>query len=121
MTHLTRSEINMLEVTYRFCLKYMQNISKRNKTNMCMAYLGVTSVEYSIDKYKLLFFSQTLYLIFSFICEKKIVLNRLMCNNISELSVYKGFVSDVMRLNHKYFLYSFIEQFMNGGYFVPIW
>ena len=34
MTNLTRSETNILEVTYRFCLKYMQNISKRTKTNM---------------------------------------------------------------------------------------
>ena len=46
-----------------------------------------------------------------------------MYYNISELCVYKGYVSDVMRLVHKNSLHSFIEQFMNEGYFVPknIW
>ena len=122
MTNLTRSETNMLEVTYRFCLKYMQNISKRTKTNMCIASLGVTNVECIIDKYKLLFFRRLCTSPFNS-SVKKLVLNRLMCYNVSELSVYKGFVNDVMRLVHKYSLYSFIEQFMNEGYFVPkrIW
>ena len=100
MTNLTRSETNMLEVTYRFCLKYMQNISKRTKTNMCIASLGVTNVECIIDKYKLLFFRRLCTSPFNS-SVKKLVLNRLMCYNVSELSVYKGFVNDVMRLVHK--------------------
>ena len=100
----------------------MQNISKRTKTNMCIASLGVTNVECIIDKYKLLFFRRLCTSPFNS-SVKKLVLNRLMCYNVSELSVYKGFVNDVMRLVHKYSLYSFIEQLMNEGFFIQkrIW
>ena len=55
MDDLTTTEVNMLETTYIFCLKYMTNLSKRTKTNICLASLGVKSVECTIDKRKLLF------------------------------------------------------------------
>ena len=55
MSNLSRTEMNMLEVTYRFCLKYIQDISKRTKTNICLASLGMTSMGNIIDKAKLIF------------------------------------------------------------------
>ena len=32
----TRNEINMLEITYRLCVEYMQKIHKKDKTNICL-------------------------------------------------------------------------------------
>ena len=53
MNYITLTEVNMLETTYRFCLKYMMCLPKRTKTNICLASLGVKSIEYYIDRCKL--------------------------------------------------------------------
>ena len=54
-SNTTCLEIHMLEVTLRFCAKYMQHFIKRSKTDIVLACLGITDILSEIDKRKLLF------------------------------------------------------------------
>ena len=54
-SNITSREIHMLEVTLRFCAKYMQHFIKRSKTDIVLACLGITDTLSEIDKRKLLF------------------------------------------------------------------
>ena len=54
-TCLSSTDLQMLEVTFRFCVKYMQGFPKRTRTAISLASLGVTNIEHVIDKCKLLF------------------------------------------------------------------
>ena len=90
-SNLSQSELNMLEVTYRFCVKYMQNFSKRTKTYICLASLGITNIECIIDSRKLCFLRR--------VCVaplhtsvKNLFLNRLVCFNTNVSTVNVGFV-----------------------------
>lgn len=111
MSNLSKCEINMLEVTYRFCIKYMQNFNKRTKTNICLASLGATNIESIIDIRKLSFLRR---LCTTPMCTsiKNLFINRLVCfqNKLSKNNV--GFVQDVMRIIEKYDLTFYINQFV---------
>ena len=122
MNNLTLTEVNVLETTYRFCLKYMMCLPKRTKTNICLASLGVKSIEYYIDRCKLYFLLRLGSTpIDSSV--KKLFLHRLMAfkNSVTTLNV--GFISDVTRILNKYKLNNFIENFISKSYFPPktIW
>ena len=54
-SNTTSREIHMLEVTLRFCAKYMQHFIKRSKTDIVLSCLGITDILSEIDKRKLLF------------------------------------------------------------------
>ena len=121
-SNLSQSELNMLEVTYRFCVKYMQNFNKRTKTYICLASLGITNIECIIDSRKLCFLRR-LCVAPLHTSAKNLFLNRLVCFNTNVSTINVGFVQDIMRLIDKYSLSFFIEQFISDGYFVPkrIW
>ena len=122
LTFSTRNEINMLEITYRFCVKYMQRVNKRTKTNICLASLGATNIEGFIDKAKLIFLRR-LCTAPIHTCVKSLFLNRLVHyqNNVSLANA--GFIHDVMRIVNKYCLSNYIDLYISDGYFVPktIW
>ena len=122
MSNLSHTEMNMLEVTYRFCLKYIQGISKCTKTNICLASLGVTSMENIIYKAKLIFLRR-LCIAHLHYSVKSLFLKRLLCfeNNVSPTT--KGFIADITRIVNKYDLKKYIELYTSEGYFVrkDIW
>ena len=97
-------------------------LPKRTKTNICLASLGVKSIEYYIDRCKLYFLRR--------LCStpidssvKKLFLHRLMAfkNSVTTLNV--GLISDVTRILNKYKLNNFIENFISKSYIPPktIW
>ena len=117
MSNLSRTEMNMLEVTNRFCLKYIQGTSKRTKTNICLASLGVTSMENIIDKTKLIFLRRLCIAPLHF-SVKSLFLKRLLCFKYDVSPTYKGFIADIMRIVNKYDLMKYIELYTSEGYFV---
>ena len=121
-TCLSSTDLQMLEVTFRFCVKYMQGFPKRTRTAISLASLGVTNIEHVIDKCKLLFLRR--------LCVaplksrvKSLFLKRLIFFKHSVSARKIGFVSDIYRLLQKYSLIYYIEQFISEGYFPPkyIW
>ena len=121
MTFSTRYGINMLEITYRFCVKHMQRINKRTKTNICLASLGPTNIEGFIDKAKL--FPRRLCTAPIHTCVKSMFLNRLIHNQNNVSLANAGFIHDVIRIVNKYCLSNYIDLYLSEGYFVPntIW
>ena len=122
MTFSTRNGINMLEITYRFCVKYMQRIYKRTKTNICLASLGATHIEGFIEKAKLIFLRR-LCAAPIHTCVKSLFLNRLIHYQNIGIFANTGFIHDVMRIVNKYCLSNYIDLYLSEGYFVPytIW
>ena len=118
MNDLTITELNMLETTYIFCLKYMTNLSKRTKTNVCLASLGVKSVECIIDKCKLLFLRRLCITPYT-TSVKTLFLHRLICCKESVIDKCAGFIPDIIRIFNKYELSAFIENYIKDGYFPP--
>ena len=100
----------------------MQNFSKRTKTHICLASLGITNIECIIDSRKLCFLRR-LRVAPLHTSAKTLFLNRRVYFNTNVSSVNVGFVHDIMKLIDKYSLSFFIEQFINDGYVVPkrIW
>ena len=122
MNDLTTTELNMLETTYRFCLKYMTNLSKRTKTNICLASLGVKSVECIIDKCKLLFLRRLCITPYT-TSVKTLFLHRLIFCKETVIDKCAGFIPDIIRILNKYELSAFIENYIKDSYFPPkcIW
>ena len=118
MNDLTITELDMLETTYRFCLKYMTNLSKRTKTNICLASLGVKSVECIIDKCKLLFLRRLCITPYT-TSVKTLFLHRLICCKGSVIDKCAGFIPDILRILNKYKLSAFIEKYIKDGYPPP--
>ena len=55
---LTTNNILVQEGAHRFCLKYMQGLSTRTRTDAALSLLGTFSIESNIDLRKLTFFGQ---------------------------------------------------------------
>ena len=55
---LTTNNILLLERAYRFCVKYMQVLSTRTRTDAALSLLGMFSIESEIDLRKLTLFGQ---------------------------------------------------------------
>ena len=94
-----------------------EGISKRTKTNICLASLGVTSMENIIHKAKLIFLRRLC--IAPLHCSvKSLFLKRLLCFENYVSPTNKGFIADIMRIVNKYDLKKYIELYTPEGYFV---
>ena len=111
--NLNDTELLSLERAHRFCVKHMQSLNLRTRTDVTLSLLGIFPIEIDIDFRKLTPFGQFCRLN-SNIWVKTVFLNRLTsyiakCNHKQE-----GFVPDVVRLLEKYqlidILYTYIEK-----------
>ena len=55
---LTKTDMQMLERSHRFCLKLMQGLQCRTKTVIALGLLGMYSLESEVDSKKLILFGQ---------------------------------------------------------------
>ncbi len=99
---MSPSDIIRLERAHRLCVKYMQSIPVRTRTDIALNIIGCLSIESIIDKIKLRFFGQ--------LCTLRdnkptrvIFLNRLMAYVANQGGV-QGFMPDIYRILHKYSL-----------------
>ena len=119
---LTFTDMQMIETTYRFCIKYFQGLPKRTRTAIALGAIGTSNAEAVIDKCKLLFLRR--------LCTaplhsriKSLFLKRLMHYKYNINSRKTGYINNIMRLLRKYSLTNFVEDYITDGIFVPklIW
>ena len=96
----------------------MTNLFKRTKTNICLAILGVKSVECIIDKCKLLFLRRLCITPYT-TSVKTLFLHRLICLKESVIDKCACFIPDIIRILNKYELSAFIENDIKYSYFPP--
>ena len=113
---LTLTEMKMLEVTHRFCVKYMQGLHRRTHTNICLAMLGLSNIEVFIDKRKLLFLHR-LCMAPGHSRVKQLFLQRLSEFFVTPVQVNKGFIKDIYRILDKYKLVEYIQNLFSTGTF----
>ena len=92
---LTESEILSLERAHRFCVKHMQSLSKRTRTDAALSLLGVYPIELEIDSRKLTLFGQMCRLN-SNSWVKNVFLNRLTSFTTHSNGRQTGFIADIL-------------------------
>ncbi|MES9883123.1 MAG: reverse transcriptase family protein [Sedimenticola sp.] len=109
------ADISTLERAHRQCIKYMQGLPKRTRSDIAMGLIGSVSVEAEIDRCKLRFLSQLIALP-TYRVAKQIFVNRLTAYNQNPASA-SGFIPDIYRILLKYGLRDFLENFIESGLF----
>ena len=115
--NLTDSEILFLERSHRFCVKYIQCLSKRTRTDIALGLLEVYSMTAEIDKRKMVLFGQFCRLnIYS--RAKDIFLLRLASFYTADDHFHQnGYFSDIFKVLDKYGLDNYMLQYYSNGTF----
>lgn len=105
----------ILERAHRQCIKFMQGLPKRTRSDIAVGLLGSMYVEAEIDLHKLRFLGQLIHLP-SFRVAKHIFVNRLIAY-IQNPTVTIGFIPDIYRILVKYGLLNYLQVFSETGMF----
>lgn len=114
--HLLPGDIIKLERVHRLCVKYMQDIPRRTKTDIALNTIGCLPIEAIIDKSKLRFFGQ-LCMLRDNKPARVIFHNRLSAYLMNKVN-FQGFMPDIYRILQKYSLNCVLESYLNSGQFV---
>ena len=111
--NLNDTELLLLERAHRFCVKHMQSLNLRTRTDVAFSLLGIFPIEIDIFFRKLTLFGQFCRFN-SNIWVKIVFLNRLPSYIAKCIHKQEGFVPDIVRLLEKYqpidSLYTYIEK-----------
>ena len=113
---LTESEILSLERAHRFCVKHMQSLSKRTRTDAALSLLGVFPIELEIDSRKLTLLGQMCRLN-SNSWVKNVFLNRLTSFTTHSNGRQTGLIADIFRLLGKYQLRHVLGAYLESSIF----
>ena len=104
-----------LERAHRFCIKYIQSVSKYTKTYIALSMLGCLPIEAEINKRKLIFLGQLCRLDPKFHA-KRVFVNRIydFKNNPSKV---EGFVADIHTICKKYDIGMYLDNFIESSHF----
>ncbi|MES9884072.1 MAG: reverse transcriptase family protein [Sedimenticola sp.] len=105
----------LLERAHRMCIKYIQGLPKRTRTDIAVSLLGSYSLEAEIDRSKLRFLGQLIAISTDRIV-KRVFVNRLIAY-LTSPSASHGFISDIYRILLKYGLLDYLIQFKEAGMF----
>ena len=111
---LSENDLLVLERTHRLCLKHVQGLHLRSRTDIVLGMLSAFPIEAEIDKRKLLFLGQLCRLEGNCAVKQLFVLR--LCAFVNGLS-FTGFLPDVVNLLHKYNLYYVLQSYLNTGVF----
>ncbi len=117
--NLTSSQITTLERAHRFSIKFIQSLPKQTRTDIAQSIIGINSLEYEIDKKKLLLFGQ-LCLLNPDTCIKRIFSVRVM-GFAADSRKQRGFIPDIFRLLEKYSLLDYVNSYITSGNFVSMY
>ena len=115
-TTLNQSDIFKLERAHRFCVKFIQQLSKNTCTDFSLASLDLTCIETIIDHKKLHFFGQLCRLPNKYLA-KQVVNHRLIRFANYDVNQYMGFIPEVYRLLKKYDLCEYLNIYLHTGCF----
>ena len=112
---LTASNLLTLERAHRFCVKHMQSLGIRTRTDIALGLLGIFPLEIEIEIRKLILFGQLCRLSSKY-WVKNIFLNRLLSYKINP---YKqtGFIPDIEKILNKYQLTHVLDMYFSDGIF----
>ena len=103
-----------LEKSHRLCLKQMQGLQSRSRTDIVLGLLGILPIEAEIEKKKLSFFGQLCRL------ERKCAAKQLFLLRLSafmlDKSIY-GFVNDIAIALCKFNLFDVMLKYVEDGSF----
>ncbi|MCG8077812.1 MAG: hypothetical protein JAY75_16450 [Candidatus Thiodiazotropha taylori] len=112
---LTPTEILTLERAHRFCIKQMQSLGIRTRTDVALGLLAFLPIEVEIELKKLILFGQLCRLNSNF-WARTLFLNRLTTYKIAPAK-QMGFIPDIDRLLRKYQLGHILEKYLQDGIF----
>lgn len=108
-------DLEKLERSHRFCLKYMQHLSQFTNNALTHSLIDVDNIETIIDYRKLIFFGQLCRLPPS--CLAKQIFHQRLLRYLSNDRQRSGFIPDIYRILQKYnFLYLLDCYVVNGGF-----
>ena len=115
LNDMTVSDIRSLERAHIQCLKYMMFLPKDTRSDIVLGSIGIWPLENYIDKRKLLLFGQLCILNTNYRTKQMFV--RRLYAYIDNPGNSKGFIPDIVRILHKYGLYSYFEHYLQSATF----
>ncbi|MCG8112938.1 MAG: reverse transcriptase family protein [Candidatus Thiodiazotropha taylori] len=112
---LSSNELLSLERAHRFCIKHMQSLGRRTRTDIALGLLAMFPIEIEIDLRKLILFGQLCRLSAN-IWVKTMFLNRLTSFELNPEN-QTGFIVEIDRLLHKYDLRHVLSAYLREGVF----
>ena len=112
---LTASQILILERAHRFCVKFMQGLNIRTRTDAALSLLGIYSIESEIDFKKLILFGQ--------FCRNDLNCWVQSCfyKRIASFVVYRdlqeGYIPDIINILEKYELKNYFDDYIKNNNF----
>ena len=103
LTHLSHSNILKLERAHRFCVKYIQGLNTRTRTDIALSLMGIHAIE-----------SEPFWTVLPKICAvfgKTLFMQRILSYQ-SNSDKQIGFIPDIVRLLSKYSLVHVYDQFI---------
>ena len=112
---ISDTQLKSLERVHVQCIKYMQSLPKQTRSDVALALIGLTRIEYEIDKRKLLLFGQLCSLNKAFRIQT-IFANRLI-QFMSHPRKTQGFMPDIYRILGKYHLTEILTEYISSAFF----
>ena len=113
--NLSNTDIMCLERAHRYCIKYMQGLHRRTRTDISLSLVGSHSLEAEIDSRKLQLFGQFCRLRINHWL-RHVFINRLTAFFVNGAS-QTGFIPDVVRLLEKYNLSCVLDAYLRDSAF----
>ena len=117
---LSDTETLMLERTHRYVCKFIQNLPRLTRTDMCLSLIGWNTIDAYICEKKLLFFGRICNLPQTAISLRILVRRLFSLQYTMYANRTLGFTSDCVNILQKYNLTNFLDVFLANGPFPPI-
>ena len=114
-SNMTESDVLNMERAHRFCIKFMQGLHRRTRTDIALSIISIYSIESEIDFRKLILFGQLCRLNFEHWL-RVVFLNRL-CTYSMNGSKQTGFIPDIVSILGKYCLLDVFTAYKRDGVF----
>jgi hypothetical protein len=109
------SDIRTLELSHRFCVKFMQTFKRHTSTDFALSSINIDSIEEIINYRKLNFLGQLCRLPCQYLAKQVFITRLIKYLNFDNQS--RGFIPDVYRLLQKYNLESVLYSYLESGVF----
>ena len=112
---LSTTDMQSLESSHRFCIKYIQSMLRNTSSNLALCALNLLPIETVIDQRKLVFLGQLCRLPNTNLA--KLVFNQKLIRFLNYDSQMNGFIPDMYRILQKYGLCEVIYTYVKTGLF----
>ena len=112
---LNTNNISLLERAHRFCVKYMQGLSIRTRTDAALSLLGIFSIESEIDLRKLTLFGQ--FCGNNMKCWVFGCFYRRLASYMVNQETQTGYFPDIYKIMRKYGLTEYFESYIRFNVF----